>query len=48
MAAELIKRLVSDPDQKKPLSFIWAAPLKLHTQSKDTLEIMISDFGAAK
>lgn len=38
MTAEFLKQLVSDPEVKQPLSFIWTAPRKLHTQSKDKLE----------
>lgn len=38
MTAEFLKQLVSDPELKQPLSFIWTAPRKLHTQSKDKLE----------
>lgn len=38
MTAEFLKQLVSDPEVKQPLSFIWTAPRKLHTQSKEKLE----------
>jgi len=38
MTAEFLKQLASDPEVKQPLSFIWTAPRKLHTQSKDKLE----------
>ena len=38
MVAEFLKNLVTDPSQKKEFSFIWAAPRKLHNQSKAKLE----------
>ncbi|KKP32350.1 MAG: hypothetical protein A2312_02480 [Candidatus Staskawiczbacteria bacterium RIFOXYB2_FULL_32_9] len=38
MMAEFLKRLVDDKEIKQQLSFIWAAPRQLHTQSKDKLE----------
>jgi type III restriction enzyme len=38
MMAEFLKQLVDDEDIKTPLSFIWAAPHKLHEQSKIKLE----------
>lgn len=38
MTAEFLKQLVSDPEVNQPLAFIWTAPRKLHTQSKDKLE----------
>jgi len=33
MTAEFLKQLVDDNEIKTPLSFIWTAPRKLHTQS---------------
>lgn len=38
MMAEFLKQLVDDKEVKQSLSFIWAAPHKLHIQSKDKLE----------
>lgn len=37
MMAEFLKQLVDDKEVKQSLSFIWAAPRKLHIQSKDKL-----------
>ncbi|MBU1153729.1 DEAD/DEAH box helicase family protein [bacterium] len=39
MMAEFLKQLVDDKEVKRPLSFIWAAPKKLHIQSKEKLDI---------
>ncbi len=39
MMAEFLKQLVDDKEVKQPLSFIWAAPKKLHIQSKEKLDI---------
>lgn len=38
MTAEYLKQLVNDPEVIQSLAFIWTAPRKLHTQSKDKLE----------
>jgi type III restriction enzyme len=38
MMAEFLKELVENREDGKLFSFIWAAPRKLHTQSKDKLE----------
>jgi len=38
MMAEYLKRLIDSEDNKNNLSFIWAAPRKLHDQSKGKLE----------
>jgi len=38
MTAEFLKKLISDQEIRQPLSFVWTAPRKLHTQSKDKLE----------
>ncbi len=38
MMAEFLKQLVDDKDIKQSLSFIWAAPRKLHIQSKEKLD----------
>lgn len=38
MTAEFLKQIVDDNEIKTPLSFIWTAPRKLHTQSKQKLE----------
>ncbi len=38
MMAEFLKQLVDDKEVKQPLSFIWAAPKKLHIQSKEKLD----------
>jgi len=38
MMAEFLKQLVDDKEIKQPLSFIWAAPKKLHIQSKEKLD----------
>ncbi|KKS54350.1 MAG: DNA/RNA helicase, superfamily II [Candidatus Gottesmanbacteria bacterium GW2011_GWA1_42_26] len=37
MMAEFLKQLVDDAEIKTPLAFIWTAPRKLHTQSKEKL-----------
>ena len=37
MMAEFLKKLVDDKEIKQPFSFIWAAPKKLHIQSKEKL-----------
>lgn len=37
MMAEFLKQMVDDSEIKTPLSFIWTAPRKLHTQSKKKL-----------
>src|SRR3989344_2216687 len=38
MMAEFLKQLVDDREVKQSLSFIWAAPKKLHIQSKEKLD----------
>lgn len=43
MTAEFIKQLIEDEEIKTPLSFIWTAPRKLHTQSKEKLEKYYDD-----
>ncbi len=37
MMAEFLKQMVDDAEIKTPLAFIWTAPRKLHTQSKEKL-----------
>lgn len=43
MMAEFLKQLIDDKEIKTPLSFIWTAPRKLHTQSKQKLEKYYED-----
>lgn len=43
MMAEFMKQLIDDSEIKTPLSFIWTAPRKLHTQSKRKLEKYFED-----
>ncbi len=43
ITAEFLKQLVGDRDMKIPLSFVWTAPRKLHTQSKQKLEQYYED-----
>lgn len=43
MTAEFLKQLIDDKEIKTPLSFIWTAPRKLHTQSKEKLERYYED-----
>jgi len=43
MTAEFLKQLINDKEIKTPLSFIWTAPRKLHTQSKEKLEKYYED-----
>lgn len=43
MTAEFLKQLVDDKEVKTPLSFIWTAPRKLHSQSKRKLEKYYED-----
>jgi len=38
MVAEFMKQFVNDHEIYTPLSFIWTAPRKLHTQSRQKLE----------
>lgn len=38
MTAEFLKQLIDDKEVSIPLAFIWTAPRKLHTQSKQKLE----------
>lgn len=38
MVSEFLKELVIDNKNKKKISFLWAAPRKLHSQSKKKLE----------
>lgn len=41
--AEFLRRLADGADEDRPLSFIWAAPRKLHDQSKEKLERYYTD-----
>src|SRR3989338_11704139 len=43
MMAELLSRLVENRKDGKAFSFIWAAPRKLHNQSKEKLERYYED-----
>lgn len=43
ITAEFIKRLIEEPGLHDNLSFIWTAPRKLHTQSKEKLQEYYSD-----
>lgn len=43
MTAEFLKQLIDDKKIKTALSFIWTAPRKLHTQSKEKLEKYYED-----
>jgi type III restriction enzyme len=43
MTAEFLKQLIDNKEIKTPLSFIWTAPRKLHTQSKEKLEKYYED-----
>ncbi|NOX65220.1 MAG: DEAD/DEAH box helicase family protein [Chlorobi bacterium] len=43
MTAEYLKQLVDDREITTPLAFIWTAPRKLHTQSKEKLERYYED-----
>lgn len=43
MTAEFIKQLINDNEVNLPLSFIWTAPRKLHTQSKEKIEKYFED-----
>jgi len=43
MTAEFLKQLIDDKEIKTSLSFIWTAPRKLHTQSKEKLEKYYED-----
>ncbi len=43
MTAEFLKQLIDDKETKTPLSFIWTAPRKLHSQSKEKLEKYYED-----
>jgi type III restriction enzyme len=43
MTAEYLKKLVDDIEITTPLTFIWTAPRKLHTQSKKKLEKYYED-----
>ncbi len=43
MTAEFLKQLIDDKEIKTHLSFIWTAPRKLHTQSKEKLERYYED-----
>jgi len=38
VTAEYIKQIISQPDFKDSLSFVWTAPRQLHTQSKEKLK----------
>ena len=35
--AEFLKRMAEDPEVRTPFAFIWTAPRKLHTQSREKL-----------
>lgn len=48
MMAEFLKRLNDIGINGKPLAFIWTAPRKLHTQSKEKLEVYYRDSRALK
>jgi len=48
VTAEFIKRLNDIGINGKPLAFIWTAPRKLHTQSKEKLEVYYQDSRALK
>jgi len=41
--AEFLLRFVSERKDHRTFSFIWAAPRKLHTQSKEKLEVFYKD-----
>ncbi len=43
MTAEFLKRLVTNREDKKKLSFIWISVNKLHDQSKNSLERYYED-----
>ncbi len=43
MMAEFLKQLVENRTDGKQFSFLWAAPRKLHTQSKEKLEKYYED-----
>ena len=43
MMAEFLARFVTDRKDDKTFSFIWAAPRKLHLQSKEKLEWCYKD-----
>jgi len=43
MMAEFLKEFVEHRDDHRSFAFIWAAPRKLHTQSKEKLEKYYSD-----
>ena len=43
MMAEFLKEFVGHRDDHRSFAFIWAAPRKLHTQSKEKLEAYYSD-----
>jgi len=43
MTAEFLKQLIDDKKIKTLLSFIWTAPRKLHTQSKEKLDKYYED-----
>jgi type III restriction enzyme len=48
MMAEYLKRLDESGANGKPLAFIWTAPRKLHTQSKEKLEAYYQESRALK
>lgn len=43
MTAEYLKQLINDDNTNTSLAFIWTAPRKLHTQSKQKLEKYYAD-----
>ena len=48
MMAEFLKEFVEHRDDHRSFAFIWAAPRKLHTQSKEKLEAYYSDSKALR
>ena len=48
MMAEFLKELVEHRSDHRSFAFIWAAPRKLHTQSKEKLEAYYSDSKALR
>jgi len=48
MMAEFLKEFVEHRNDRRSFAFIWAAPRKLHTQSKEKLEAYYSDSKALR
>lgn len=48
MMAEFLKEFVEHRNDRRSFAFIWAAPRKLHTQSKEKLESYYSDSKALR